>query len=465
MITTELVAYIKTEIAKGRTREEIHKNLISGGGWTEDDLSEAFKEIIPMPKVVPPIVKPIVPIDSTVPTISASVSTSFAPPATTAPKITPPSFTPVSNFAPKMVPPSFIPPQSSMLVKPAHAPHLFFRFFKFLIIFLIIGGLGLGYWFYRAPINNFIVGSGGVVEKLKGLNLPFLNAKQEVVNPPVKDEPTPPAPPVIKTVKDCGVDTTAILGVPANYDYKTNIVLSCLGQSITNCEDAKGTLNDVFFPTIFEISKIDNNCNFKISYPVDKNLIDPAGNNLALKYISCPVNIVEAPDLTNLAKYANDVYVYGILGVFAKNGLDQSKIQALGCSGDYIDLMIASYQNSPGTVGFNTTISGNKEDLVSLSILPGAKVSGTIKFTGSVKNNYFFEGNIGVNILDANKKLLRNGYANSTSDWMTTEPVSFKGTIDFTSIKKGSVYIQIKNNDPSGLPGRTKTILIPVVVY
>src|SRR6185436_18997851 len=55
--------------------------------------------------------------------------------------------------------------------------------------------------------------------------------------------------------------------------------------------------------------------------------------------------------------------------------------------------------------GANLEILGNKADLVSFSIKPGDKVSGKVTATGSVKGGYFFEANIGVNILGANKAL------------------------------------------------------------
>jgi hypothetical protein len=51
MITPELLEYMRMEVAKGKTREEINRALVSGGGWSEDDLSEAFKKIVPMQKM------------------------------------------------------------------------------------------------------------------------------------------------------------------------------------------------------------------------------------------------------------------------------------------------------------------------------------------------------------------------------------------------------------------------------
>src|SRR5687767_7701322 len=90
-------------------------------------------------------------------------------------------------------------------------------------------------------------------------------------------------------------------------------------------------------------------------------------------------------------------------------------------------------------------IEGNTEDLVYFSVSPNDDVSGILNFSGTVKNAYFFEANIGINILDQNKKLLKAGYGTATTDWMTSGPVSFEGTIDLTSLPEDLSYIQIAN--------------------
>lgn len=109
-------------------------------------------------------------------------------------------------------------------------------------------------------------------------------------------------------------------------------------------------------------------------------------------------------------------------------------------------------------------ISGNKDDLISFSILPGQKVSGIVEFTGSVKNGYFFEGNILINILDLNKNALKKSYAMATTNWMTSEPVNFTGKIDFTVLPKGLAYFEIHNDNPSDIRANDKNILIPIII-
>ncbi len=58
MITQEEVNYIKSELAKGNTKEVISKNLISRGGWTQIDVDEAFKSMEGIGQATPLPVKP-----------------------------------------------------------------------------------------------------------------------------------------------------------------------------------------------------------------------------------------------------------------------------------------------------------------------------------------------------------------------------------------------------------------------
>lgn len=107
-------------------------------------------------------------------------------------------------------------------------------------------------------------------------------------------------------------------------------------------------------------------------------------------------------------------------------------------------------------------IIGNKEDLVSLSVNPGDTVSGIIDLSGSIKNAYFFEGNIKIKLLDSNQNVLKSGFGTAKTDWMTVEPVSFSSLIDSTELS-GPGYILIQKDDPSdGEGGPAKKILIPV---
>ncbi|MDE2030834.1 MAG: hypothetical protein KGI58_01055 [Patescibacteria group bacterium] len=109
-------------------------------------------------------------------------------------------------------------------------------------------------------------------------------------------------------------------------------------------------------------------------------------------------------------------------------------------------------------------IEDSRGDLVSFSISPNEEVHGIVPYEGVIKGGYFFEANILINILDADKKLLKSDHSTATTDWMTSGPVSFAGNLDFTGLSKGPAYIQIHNDNASGLPEHDKYILIPIVI-
>ena len=118
-------------------------------------------------------------------------------------------------------------------------------------------------------------------------------------------------------------------------------------------------------------------------------------------------------------------------------------------------------KNPPSSLN---SILGRKEDLISFSIKPFTEVHGILSYRGSIKGGYFFEANILVNVLDANKKLLKAGNGVAKSEWMTAGLVEFEGNIDFTNLAKGPGYIQIHNDNESGLTENDKEILIPIVI-
>ncbi|MFN4181461.1 MAG: hypothetical protein ACK4FA_02080 [Candidatus Paceibacteria bacterium] len=112
-----------------------------------------------------------------------------------------------------------------------------------------------------------------------------------------------------------------------------------------------------------------------------------------------------------------------------------------------------------------TLVSGNKSDLVYLSIAPNTVVpKGILSYRGSVKGGYFFEANILINILDANFNVLKASNAVAKTEWMTADPVEFEGNIDFTGLPAGQAYFEIHNDNASGEPENDKYIRIPILI-
>ncbi|OGI86398.1 hypothetical protein A3A05_01875 [Candidatus Nomurabacteria bacterium RIFCSPLOWO2_01_FULL_41_12] len=294
MITPELIAYIRGEFAKGRTREEIRTTLGEGGGWSEADLGEAFRVVIPMQSFSQ---SPL--------TVKATSSSSW---------------------------------MRTLLIWVA-------------VILFCFAVFGL----FRTQINDFW---NSAMANLQGFSVPSFGLEKIFSTDKAPAENNT----VVKkadSVKDCGNSTAPDPKNPLS--YQNNAVLACLGNSAIRCEEAKGVLKDALFPTLFQITKENvkdqNTCNFKLSYTEDSTLVDVSGKKLALQYISCSLSRVseldesnpespffKAPSRDNPSKYASQIYFYGTLGLFIEQELDQNKIRGLGCSGPYIDSVLASYQ-------------------------------------------------------------------------------------------------------------------------
>ncbi len=286
MITTELVEYIRVEIASGRAREEIRTELVNNG-WNETDLSEAFRIVIPMQGLG----------------------------------------------------------ESSMIVKNKN------KILWHDLIFVIVGLALVVFWYlYKPEIINFWDSGVSSVEGLMGSYFGSKASTSPAQTSLVQNNTVVKSAP---TVEDCGTSTAPDLTNPLT--YQNNKVLDCLGNSALYCKNAKATLQDPLFPTSFEVVNNQNTCNFKLSYSADSTLVDVTGKKLAGQYLICPVSIVKGldetkkvslftiPDINNPSRYASQIYFYGTLGLFIESNIDQNKIQSLGCNGNYISSVIASY--------------------------------------------------------------------------------------------------------------------------
>ena len=74
----------------------------------------------------------------------------------------------------------------------------------------------------------------------------------------------------------------------------------------------------------------------------------------------------------------------------------------------------------------------------------------------------FFEANIGLRLLDADGKEVVRGHAEATSDWMTPNPVPFKGTITFTAPATATGFIEVEKDNPSDKRELDASVRIPI---
>ena len=335
MITQELTAYVKSELNKGKTREEIRNSLLSGGGWSDSDISEVFRTVIPL-ETINPVLPKATPFNPNGPINVIPPTPPTAQNAPTTPK--PLVFevaSPVSNIE-----------------KTKSASK--FPFVSVILAMLIGVFCFVIFYFFRPQVmilptqikNSF----NSLVDKISG-------AKEEIPIVVVEEIPVAPVIPevVIPQKINCGITDSPDRKKPNA--YMNDIVLKCLGESLKTCVDTEGEINDPLFPSVFKISTNQTNgaCNFSLNYKADSLLADAKGQKLAGSGITCPVSVVKtvdetnptkpvfkSPDTSNSNKFAVDTYFYLTFGIFVENNLDQTKIEALGCEGLFIKYMVDS---------------------------------------------------------------------------------------------------------------------------
>jgi hypothetical protein len=86
------------------------------------------------------------------------------------------------------------------------------------------------------------------------------------------------------------------------------------------------------------------------------------------------------------------------------------------------------------------------------------KVTSPLSVTVTVDNTNkncrwtVFEAQAGtIEVIDENKTIIGQGVLTTEDDWMTDQPVTYKGSITFTKEPSGKVlHLQIREEDPSG---------------
>lgn len=97
-----------------------------------------------------------------------------------------------------------------------------------------------------------------------------------------------------------------------------------------------------------------------------------------------------------------------------------------------------------------------KDDLIVLeSPLTKDAITSPLVVKGKARGNWFFEGSFPVTLVNWDGLIIAEGYATAQGEWMTTEYVSFEGTITFarpdTQVSDRG-WIILKKNNASGEP-------------
>lgn len=97
-------------------------------------------------------------------------------------------------------------------------------------------------------------------------------------------------------------------------------------------------------------------------------------------------------------------------------------------------------------------------------------ITSPLSLSGKARGNWYFEASAPVSLVDWDGKIIAEGFVTADGEWMTTEFVPFKGTLEFASpykagdpdfMKRGVLIF--KKDNPSGLPENDDALEIPVL--
>ncbi len=103
-------------------------------------------------------------------------------------------------------------------------------------------------------------------------------------------------------------------------------------------------------------------------------------------------------------------------------------------------------------------------EIRNLDIQPGDLVVNPLTISGEALGKWYFEANMPIDLLDANKNVITHGYAMAQGEWMQAGFVPFAGVLTFnlTPTTTATGFIKIMNDNPSGMPENARSYTIPV---
>lgn len=112
-----------------------------------------------------------------------------------------------------------------------------------------------------------------------------------------------------------------------------------------------------------------------------------------------------------------------------------------------------------------THITAHADLIVLTDPRPSAFVSSPIQIQGKARGYWYFEGSFPITVVDWDGRIIGEGIATATKDWMTEDFVPFNATITYdlptnTPYMRGSLIL--KKDNPSGIPENDDALEIPI---
>lgn len=89
-------------------------------------------------------------------------------------------------------------------------------------------------------------------------------------------------------------------------------------------------------------------------------------------------------------------------------------------------------------------------------------VTSPLTISGTAPGNWMTEGQMHIELTNTNGNLIAETTATSSQSWMTTEPIPFSATLNFTSPSSNLGILYFHQGNPSGIPSNTTVFTWPV---
>ncbi|MBY0328474.1 Gmad2 immunoglobulin-like domain-containing protein [Patescibacteria group bacterium] len=108
-------------------------------------------------------------------------------------------------------------------------------------------------------------------------------------------------------------------------------------------------------------------------------------------------------------------------------------------------------------------VAGHDRIVVTSPVMGKSSISSPLMLTGEAAG-WYFEGSFPVDLTDDTGKIIAQGYVTAQGDWMTSDFVPFKGTLEFT-VPSGVThgYLVFKKDNPSDNRQLDDSFSLPVI--
>lgn len=113
---------------------------------------------------------------------------------------------------------------------------------------------------------------------------------------------------------------------------------------------------------------------------------------------------------------------------------------------------------------FQSKNENMNEDVQLTSIMAGDRVQSPLLLQGEARGSWFFEAILPANIEDVEGNMLAEQRLQAQENWMTTDFVSFSGTIVFDVSEETPAFLVIRKNNPSGLPENADAVRMSITL-